>query len=821
MSNDGERFRIEILGLLLPLALPGIAAAQQSAGAKASGGLEEIVVTARKREESYLDVPVVSTNLGAADLQVFATDDFYSLADRVPTLMIGENTGPFGGNITLRGVGTSSFSSTIDQSVSLNIDGVQISKGYAVRAGMLDVAQVEVLKGPQALFFGKNSPGGVISMRTADPGADFEISGEVGYETEADEARGQLVVSAPFGEHWGGRLAVSYSTAEGYFKNIAEPGALLGGVKPSSDRANEADDVVARGTLTWRPSDRFDAKLKYTLSRTDIDGNGGDGQLSYCPEGPFDPLDDCKLDDTEVIADVDPAVYGPMPNDGRRYIKEDIDLGSLTLNFNLTDALSLTSVPGYVKHKNEFLINGTMQPGTVDQTSQNPVLQFLFAPFPVPAESVTIAAYGPTEEKSFTEELRLQTDFDDAPLNGMLGFFYEDGDYDTSRVNLVPLFGGRIRDYSSSMNIETISVFGQLIWNVNERLELAAGARWTSEKRDYTQTDKLTNTDIPSKVQDIDADDVSPEVTVTWHVNDGVTLFAAYKEGFKSGSFNIEGAPLPNEDVSFGNEEAKGGELGLKALLLDDTLRLSGAIYSYKYDNLQVSQVEFRDAGAGTLLKTVNAATATSEGVEMDATFRPSGVAGLTLNAAVAYNKAEFDDFKTAGCYGGQTVALGCDQRFDPNVNGGLGGFSAQDLSGERLPRAPEWSGSVGFDYQRSIGTGSLMLGLAANATYTDEIVRDISYSPGVFQDSYTKTNAALRLFSADNTWEVALIGNNLGDEVTADNCFVGAFGTAGGLIPNVFGLPFNGGNTDEAICFAERGREVWVRASYRFAGAR
>ncbi len=820
MTNDRDRIRIEILGLLLPLAMPATAAAQELT-ASASSGLEEIIVTARKREESYLDVPVVSTNLGAADLAVFETDDFYSLADRVPALIIGENTGPFGGNITLRGVGTSSFSSTVDQSVSLNIDGVQISKGYAVRAGMLDVAQVEVLKGPQALFFGKNSPGGVISLRSADPGTDLEISGEVGYETEADEARGQLVLSTPFGENWGGRLAVSYSTADGYFKNIAEPGAFLGGVKPSSDRANETDDLLARGTLTWHPSDRFNANLKYTVSRTDIDGNGGDGQLSYCPEGPFDPLDDCKLDDTEVIADVDPAIFGAMPNDGRRFIKEDIDLGSLTLNFNLTDAISLTSVTGYVKHKNDFLINGTMQPGTVDQTSQNPVLQFLFQPFPVPAQSVTFAAFGPTDEQNVTEELRLQTDFDDSSLNGMLGVFYEDGDYDTSRVNLVPLFGGRIRDYSSSMNTETFSVFGQLIWNVTESLELAAGARWTSEDRDYTQTNNLTSTDIPSQVQDISADDVSPEVTVTWHLNDDVTLFAAYKEGFKSGSFNIEGAPLPDEDISFDNEEAKGGELGLKAMLLDDTLRLSAAIYSYQYDNLQVSQTEFREAGGGTLLKTVNAATATSEGVEMDATFRPSGARGLTLNAAVSYNKAEFDDFKTAGCYGGQTDALGCNQEFDPNVNGGLGGFSAQDLSGERLPRAPEWSGTAGFDYQRSVGSGSLMFGLAASASYTDEIVRDISYSPGVVQDSYTKTNAAVRLFSADNTWEVALIGNNLSDEVTADNCFVGAFGNAGGLIPNVFGLPFNGGNTDEAICFAERGREIWVRASYRFAGSR
>jgi len=480
-------------------------------------------------------------------------------------------------------------------------------------------------------------------------------------------------------------------------------------------------------------------------------------------------------------------------------------------------------VTGYVKHENDFLINGTMAAGTIDQTSQNPVLQFLFAPFPVPPQSVTIAAYGPTEEKTLTQELRLQTDFDDSPLNGALGVFYEDADFETTRVNLVPLFGGKIVERRSTMDIETISAFGQLIWNVTESVELAAGARWTSEERSYTQTNLLTNTPIPSARNKIDADDVSPEVTVNWRVNDGVTLFAAYKEGFKSGSFNLEGAPLPDEDISFGNEEVSGGELGLKALLIDDTLRLSAAIYSYKYDDLQISQTEFRTAtsGGGTLLKTVNAATATSEGVEADLTFKPMSVEGLTLNLAASYNKAEFDDFKTAGCYGGQTVDMGCNLLFNPNVNGGFGGFSAQDLSGERLPRAPEWAGTVGFDYQRAIGTGSLMLGIAASASYTDEIVRDISYSPGVFQDSYTKTNAALRLFSADDTWEVALIGENLGDEVTADNCFVGAFGNASGLIPNAFGLPFNGGNTDEAVCFAERGRQLWVRASYRFAGAR
>src|SRR5690606_10727717 len=108
--------------------------------------------------------------------------DLYTLATRVPGLLIGEQVGVLGPGVTLRGIGTTAFNPAIDQSVSLNVDGLQLSQGFAYQAAMFDVGQVEVLKGPQALFFGKNSPAGVISLRSADPTNEAELIVRTGYE---------------------------------------------------------------------------------------------------------------------------------------------------------------------------------------------------------------------------------------------------------------------------------------------------------------------------------------------------------------------------------------------------------------------------------------------------------------------------------------------------------------------------------------------------------------------------------------------------------------------------------------------------------------
>ena len=153
------------------LAFPSLASAQQAPGtapqAESGRGLEEIVVTARRSSERLINVPVAVTALSAASLEKAHVSDLQQVAQMTPNLIIGSASSGTGGSITLRGVGTSFLDPGLDQSVGLNADGVSLSRGHFLLAAQFDLKQIEVLKGPQALFFGKNSPAGVISMTTA------------------------------------------------------------------------------------------------------------------------------------------------------------------------------------------------------------------------------------------------------------------------------------------------------------------------------------------------------------------------------------------------------------------------------------------------------------------------------------------------------------------------------------------------------------------------------------------------------------------------------------------------------------------------------
>ena len=224
--------------------------------------LEEIVVTARKREESFLDVPVIATVLTQDTLERTKTDDLYALAAKVPSLLLGNAVNSTGTQVSLRGIGTTALNATMDQSVSLNIDGLTLTQGVAYGIGMFDVAQVEVLKGPQSLFFGKNNTAGVISLRSVDPTDEFEMIARAGYEAEAEEKQVDLILSGPVTDSLKLRLATRYSDQEGFFTNdaVATPG--LGGVTPKFRNYAPADNLMIRGTALYEPSDEFTARLK-------------------------------------------------------------------------------------------------------------------------------------------------------------------------------------------------------------------------------------------------------------------------------------------------------------------------------------------------------------------------------------------------------------------------------------------------------------------------------------------------------------------------------------------------------------------------------
>lgn len=785
-------------------------AGQSGRAAHGSGSLEEVVVTARKREESLQNVPIIATVLPQETLQQFATTDLFALKSLVPNLMMGTAAGSTGVQVSLRGIGTTTLNATMEQSVALNVDGLSLTQGLAYNAALFDVEQVEVLRGPQSLFFGKNNTAGVISLRSADPTDEVEVVSRVSYEVEAEEKRAELILSGPVSDSLKLRLATRYSDADGWMVNDADPFPGLGSRKPTFDAPSES--LILRGTAIYDPGSYYTARLKLNYAKDEMQGGVPPLQVAYCPDGdgpvtPFKNIaffqgDNCKADKHYGAAWLDPAfVPAGVPNKGIPFIDIEQKFGTLDMNFNLSETLALTSVTGFYDVDSPML-----QQGSTTARAMPYALDLLF------------------ESRQFTQELRLASDLKDRPLNFLLGAFYQDAHQrNRLRVPTNSTMGlpAILQYVVHNVDIKSTSLFGQLIWDVNPQLEFAAGARWTDEERFHREYNRNPGNGPVGPVDRIDPElnssNVSPEVTVTYKATDNLTAWAAYKTGFKSGSFSSVNFIPANTPASFDDEEAKGGEAGLKFAGLDGRLTANIAGYYYEYTDLQVGAMDLQSVSGGTgvtwALRTINAASAEVKGIEFDANYSSAAIEGLRTNIAVNYNRARYDDFDNAPCGNGQTAAAGCDQILNPST----GRYVAQDLTGHRLVRAPDWSGVLGVTYDMALESGrSLVLG--ANGNYTSEYTTTLVDLPGFEQDAAFKFDANVALRGRDNVWEVALIGRNLTDEITLGWCTNS--NVANGT---VFGGQISGGTTngpaanDEASCSVDRGREVWARLEYRF----
>jgi len=807
---------------LLPLAcaMPAIAQEAVPRAETASTADNDIIVTARKRAESVLRVPVIETVLSAETLDRNHIVDIRGITQQVAGLQIGSNVLTVGTQIALRGVGTSSLDAGVDQSVSLNIDGLQLTQGATYSVGMFDMAQVEVLKGPQALFFGKNSPGGVIAIRTADPGDALEVIARAGYGFEAQEKRGEMIVSAPIGDNFGIRFAAMMSDDNGYFYNkaVAVPGT--GARTPASDRYNAQEEYILRGTVLWDPTDEFTARLK--INNTSKEVIGGSAPFGSCPDGngapvgiPFiNPNDDCKVDRTAYIVDVDPAAFPNVRNNGVPFMRYLTTFGTLELNYDFAEDLSLNFTTGYFHTKVDGMING------VNSGAAGP----------------TLISDNQFRREDFTQEIRLQSDWD-SPVNFLLGGYYQDAQVSNrvfvtgnTALGLPATLTGGINDVS----IEAISAFGQLRWQAVETLEIAGGVRYTDEKR-HNDPFSLTSmfgapTPITLANPDIRSKNWSPELTVTYTPTDDLTVFGALKQGYKSGSFIMTLPPIPGDDNSFGDERVRGGEVGVKARLFDRALRLSTAFYYYKYNDLQVGSNEVA-AGGLPVIRTINAGKSKVYGVDFEATYVPPSIDGMTVRLAVNWNHARFTEFNNAPCSGGQTVAEGCDllptEVTDPAaiaagfyaVEPGTGRFvqyHAQNLAGVRLPKAADWQINGGFDYRMPVGD-DLRMEFGVNGQYSSKFLKNLGRRNDFYQPAFFKLNANVSVAAENDSWELALIGSNLTNKFTAGNCtqFSGATG-------QIFLAPVTGTNTrnaagvDELACIPDPGRQVFLRLTLR-----
>lgn len=776
------------------LAQEAAPAAAEQAHPASSNGAEDIIVTARKKDETLLQVPVAISAVGAKDIARYAATDLSKIGQLVPQVILAKTGGGgAGASFSIRGIGSSALDAGIDQTVSLNIDGLQISRGRLITQSFFDISQVEVLKGPQALFFGKNSPGGVVSVHTNGPTKTFQGYIRSGYEFNARERYVEGAISGPITDTLGYRIALRGSEMDGYIKNVAGPLALASDPSnPSPGAAHGRDpgtrEFLGRGTLAWKPSSSFDATLKVFGDKLKDNGETAGTELK-CAGHPqtldllsgtytVDPYGDCKLNGKRSLGALSPTIAANYPdsNGGVPVTHYHSILSSLTMNWRL-DRVTFTSVTGYWNYNNDSFDN------------------FSFDSSPT--------VFGANQDKShaFTQELRFNTSLD-GPLNFTGGVYYEDSGRKTRGNGYIADVGADPRNGQTNNwtlltdnSGKTYSGYGQANYNILPNVELAGGVRWTHETKTTTLGNSFVNENvIPFGVVSPEGEfstghfkdsNWSPEATLTWHPTSHTTLYGAYKTGYKSGGFSNPSILSPGQDadnLGFKPEHSRGGELGAKGSFMGGRLSINAAVYRYTYKGLQLTS--FNPSPPSFTIK--NAASARTTGAEIDTSYQITRDVQIRLSGG--YNKAKYLNFSAAPCNAVQTADKTC-----------TGANNTQDLSGTALVRAPKWNLTGGITYDKPI-YDDINLGVSTDANYTSGYWLLENDNPNGWQKGFARLNATVRIHQSDDKWELAFIGNNLTNKY---------YGIAGAEKP--FGTP------DEIWVSIGRPRELRLQGTLRF----
>jgi iron complex outermembrane recepter protein len=638
----------------------------------------------------------------------------------------------------------------------------------------------------------------VVSIKTADPGDVAEVLARAGYEFQGQQTWGELIGSTPLTDALGVRLALRGTTMEGgFFEDVGE---RLNGVPRDSDSPQE-DEFGGRLTVVYRPSESFDVNMKLAASHMENDGINSHTQLVNCqgPGGMPQPIlgsipnvaDGCTKDKRTSQVALDPTIAAHFPgsNGGDPFSEYTGYIGALTATYRWNE-LVLTAVTGYYDYETRGFANFDL--GSASQ----------------------IFGRERVEYASLSQELRLSSNFD-GRFNLTGGLFYDNTALDFSRA--VRLFAappdpatGRTDhwDTGGSTDGNTYSGFVEAQIELSSSVDLSGGARYTKEEKDTTLEAFFASAStglafIASPIDDqFDDDNVSPEVTLRWRPREGLNTYISYKEGFKSGGSNLSEIAFLGTSantIHFESEQAKGIEMGIKGVAAGRALSYSFSLYRNTNENLQVSVFD----PVAVTLHVGNAGEYRAQGVELDLAYAVPTVNNLALRSSIYYNDAEYQDYVGA-CYTGQTIQQGCDRA----LNGATGAYTSQNYEGRPGSHAPEWTLTLGFDYEMPVSSG-LRVGFGVDSRYTSSYYLGETLAPHQKQDGYIDLNSTIRVFDGSRRWEVALIGRNLLDELVGANAIDHPL--------TGFGTGTNTGVVADTSLVVGRPREIALQATLRF----
>jgi iron complex outermembrane receptor protein len=724
-NSMGRRLSIlsQFLCLILGLASSGIAQSQLTPEGGYKAVLEEVVVTAQRREQTLFEVPVSMTVFDDAEIESLRFTNIAETARYSPNVEWDQTflgAGNFSA-IFIRGVGQPGnfFESSADPAVGVYLDGVYIGRAIGSVLGIHDVAQVEVLRGPQGTLFGRNTTGGAVLVTALKPAPESSGWGEVttGSDSRLD-ARG--VLNMPISETVLTRFAISSLNQDGYGTSL-QTGTEFGDINTDS----------ARIALRWLPNDDLDVTLSYDRFRTrqnapvgtlmfaDADSMSLTGAYNFfvAPTNSVEGFGDGVPWDDRFLTPSDFTNFAT----GRTLTNVDSEGITATVEWRV-GGLTFKSITGYRSLESLWGSDTDLSPLTIiestidtdqDQFSQEFTLQGVSGKL----DWLTGAYYFEEDVVSADNAVLVVPDVAKVPVDPVIGV-----------PN--PLFGvplGNIGPGPSS-SADSFAAFFHLNYALSPRLSAYGGLRYTYEEKTAIDYSGM----VASGQSSESFDKLSPTIGLQYFTDSNLQIFATASQGFKSGGFNTI-VLIPRDDfVPFKPEEITAFELGLK--MKRERFSLAAATFLYDYENIQLPVIndvapEFR-----------NAAEAKMHGAEIELVLAPTNA--VTIQAGVSYLDAKYT-------------------RLDAEDLVGLATLISND---NELPNAPEWTANLGIQWT----TDASQLGrltLRGDYSWRDDMYKDAINTPEVKQPAHGLLYAAAEFTSNDSRWTITLFGDNLTDE--------------------------------------------------------
>ncbi len=698
----------------------------------APADIEKIEVTAQKRTQNIQEVPIAITAFSGdmiADMGLNSSND---LAEKTPNLTIGQPTGEGGVvAVVMRGVGLSDFAPNNQAPIGLYVDGVVAGNSNAQITTMFDVERVEVLKGPQGTLYGRNTTGGTINVVSRKPTSDTEGYVKVNMGNEGLR-KVEGVFNTALTNNLNVRLAVVDYHLDGYMKNLVTGNEV------------EKENTAFRLLADWQVNDNWSVLFN-------VHGNDNDSDAD---------LYNSSLDEDfyEGTSEYDPKIS-----------TETIG-GSITIEGQLTDSISFTSITAYDELEKRQQEDADMLPLDLITNEYNPDTETFSQEIHVNGDYdnghwIVGAFYG-KDDIDYHQSVRV---YGDAELIFETDFD-ENGALEPYSVNQLP---GFFWNYNNDQQLTSMALFGQVDHKLSPDVELTVGLRVTKEEVELASEADLTGVGIilpaelgglgiPAEMapdlylpgyyavvgmnENVDAngryfdkvDDtqVSGKVGINWQVSNDMMLFASVNRGFKGGGLNGNFIFNPDALSEFDSETINAYELGIKSDLLNKQLRFNSSVFYYDYQDAQVFN-NAPDPVFGLPAQRVINSDVSLYGLDADLTW--AATEALNIQASVGYVSSEYDE-----------------NPVDP-VTGEL------PIKGNQLQNAPELSASLVGMYEWNLESGNLKAML--DMSFTDKTYFSPYEDDAIAMGAYSLTNFRLAWTDNDDAWGVALWSKNLTDK--------------------------------------------------------